>query len=94
MAMRSPKFRYHAVSVVTGARPCAAAEALHDVYMLSEEAPRLPLAECDHPRFCKCTYRHHDERRGGPRRAADSGLVTQHWLILERRSGQGRRASD
>jgi hypothetical protein len=94
MATRTPRLRYHAVSIVGGTRACAAARLLHDVRVLSADAPRLPLANCDHPGTCKCTYKHHDDRRAGPRRADKSGQLGGPWAVTERRRSVGRRATD
>jgi hypothetical protein len=54
----------HAVSVETGLTPCAAAIALSDRRFLSNEAPPLPLPDCDSD-SCGCRYAHHDDRRSG-----------------------------
>ena len=94
MASRIPILRYHAVSVVSGAQACAAAKQLRSVRMLSAEAPRLPLANCDCPGTCKCTYRHHDDRRAGPRRAKERGQLAGPWAVTNRRHWAGRRATD
>lgn len=94
MASRIPKLRYHAVSVVSGPGACAAAKQLKNVRVLSAEAPRLPLATCDHPGACKCTYRHHDDRRAGPRRARELGHLAGPWAMTDRRRSIGRRETD
>jgi hypothetical protein len=94
MAARTPRLKYHAVSIVGGSRTCAAARLLHDVRVLSADAPRLPLASCDHPGACKCTYKHHDDRRAGRRRADQSGQPGGPWAMTERRRSVGRRATD
>ncbi len=94
MATRTPRLRYHAVSVVAGDQSCAAARLLRNVRALSADAPRLPLASCDCPAACRCTYRHHDDRRAGPRRAKERGQLAGPWAMTERRRSIGRRETD
>lgn len=94
MPGRTPRLRYHAVSVVSGANACAAARQLKNVRVLSADAPRLPLATCESPGTCKCTYRHHDDRRAAPRRARDAGELGGTWAMTERRRSVGRRETD
>ena len=94
MAARIPRLRYHAVSVVSGANACAAAKQLKNVRVLSADAPRLPLATCDCPATCACTYRHHDDRRAGPRRARELGELPNPWAMTDRRRSIGRRETD
>ena len=94
MATRTPRLRYHAVSVVCGQNACTAAKELRGVRALSAEAPRLPLANCDQPDACRCTYRHHDDRRAGPRRANERGELPNPWAMTERRRSYGRRETD
>ena len=95
MAARSPRLRFHCVSIVAGSRGCAAAKSLKDMRLLSAEAPRLPLATCEHPDGCKCIYRHFDDRRRGPRRAGERGEIADPWAATDRRHfGRGRRSTD
>ena len=94
MASRIPKLRYHAVSVVGGPHACAAETLLENVRVLSAEAPRLPLANCGSPGTCQCTYRHHDDRRAGPRRAKERGQLGGPWAMTDRRRSIGRRETD
>jgi hypothetical protein len=95
MAGGTSRLRFHCVSVVAGPLGCAAAKALKDQRLLSIEAPRLPLATCDHPDGCQCIYRHHDDRRRGPRRAMDRGKLPDPWSATDRRHfGRGRRSTD
>jgi len=82
------------VTVNAGTASCPAALALKDVRILSEEAPRLPLAECTMPDDCHCTYRHHDDRRASPRRSRDRNERSEPWPGGERRRSVGRRATD
>jgi hypothetical protein len=94
MAAGTPKLRYHCVSIVAGTNGCAAALELRGVRVLSAEAPRLPLPGCEHAESCNCTYRHHDDRRAGPRRADERGTLADPWALTERRRRGGRRATD
>lgn len=94
MASRIPRLRYHAVSVVGGPTACAAAKLLKNVRVLSAEAPRLPLAACECPATCACTYRHYDDRRAGPRRARERGQLAGPWAMTDRRRSIGRRETD
>lgn len=86
--------RYHCVAVVGGSNACPAAKEIAEVRILSAEAPRLPLANCDRPGACPCKYRHFDDRRRGPRRAAEEGQLLKPWESKERRRSLGRRESD
>jgi len=94
MATRTPRLRYHCVTVNAGTAACPAALALKDVRILSADAPRLPMTECTMPTDCRCTYRHHDDRRAGPRRALDRNERPEPWRGGERRRSVGRRATD
>ncbi len=86
---------YHAVSVCAGRDACTAAQEFSGKRVLSAEALLLPLADCDRAERCTCSYRHHDDRREGPRRQADgappAGGVVEH---VEQRADQGRRSED
>jgi hypothetical protein len=94
MARATPRLRFHAVSVVCGQNACATAKQLRNIRVLSVDAPRLPLATCDSPDTCRCTYRHHDDRRAGPRRAKELGQLADPWAMTERRRYFGRRETD
>jgi len=94
MAIKAPRLRYHAVSVACGPNACNAAKQLKKVRVLSADAPRLPLANCDSPATCRCTYHHHDDRRAGPRRAKELGQLADPWAVTERRRRGGRRETD
>lgn len=94
MATRNVKLRYHCVEVIAGPGGCAAAKELKGQRLLSADAPRLPLATCDQPANCACRYRHHDDRRSGPRRESDQGMRRSPLSHTERREKRGRRDSD
>ncbi len=84
---------YHAVSILPGACACAAAYRFAGQRFLSRQAPRIPLPSCD-ARTCACRFKHHKDRRAGPRRNSDVGLVTAGPPAKERRQSRGRRAED
>ncbi|HET9693188.1 MAG TPA: hypothetical protein VFP48_02295 [Steroidobacteraceae bacterium] len=90
---RSPRLRFHAVTVVPGAGACPQAESVRGLRLLSAEAPRLPMGGCDRPDQCDCRFRHHDDRRAGPRRVERTTNPRQPGAP-ERRSVRGRRAAD
>jgi len=84
---------YHAVSIIPGKSACGAAFRLAGERFLSKNAPRLPLPSCDIA-HCECRFKHHNDRRAGPRRRSDQGLFTGIWQQPERRRSPGRRESD
>jgi hypothetical protein len=84
---------FHAVSIVPGEHSCASARRLSGQRFLSVEAPKLPLSDCD-ATSCKCHYRHHADRRAGPRRVNDFFMRTASWSGQERRVSLGRRQDD
>lgn len=88
------RLKYHCVEVIAPSGGCEAARALKSVRLLSSEAPRLPLATCDHPATCKCVYRHFDDRRQGPRREAEHATLPPAHKGPERRKRLGRRDTD
>lgn len=69
---RSIARRFHGVSIRRGPDCCQAVEALGKRRFLGDEAPRLPLPGCDHPR-CECAYSHHKDRRDGDDRRSGWG---------------------
>ena len=95
-APRKPRREpWHAVSVVAPSAACPAALALRDKRFLSGEAPRLPLSDCENPAACPCIYKHHPDRRAGPRRESEERYaVRAARLENERRAGRGRRTTD
>jgi hypothetical protein len=84
---------YHAVSIIPGENSCAAAHRFTGRRYLSQQAPRLPLPTCD-AFHCTCRFRHHKDRRAGPRRRSDIGLLSGAWTGPEKRRSGGRRAED
>jgi hypothetical protein len=86
---------YHAVSILPGAAACGAAYRFAGQRYLSRQAPRLPLPSCD-MKTCSCRFKHHKDRRAGPRRNSDVGVwtMTGAFPLKERRQSRGRRAED
>jgi hypothetical protein len=85
--------KFHAVSIIPGASACGAAHRFTGQRFLSEHAPRLPLPMCDSD-HCTCRYKHHKDRRAGPRRREEVGMMVAPYLGSERRRSRGRRAED
>jgi hypothetical protein len=83
---------YHSVSIVVCEGACVAARTLRGKRFLSAEAPTLPLASCGGA--CRCSYKHHDDRRQKRRRSADRPEPPRHWTEAERRQSRGRRVTD
>ena len=71
---------FHGVAVETprGDGVCRAAAAIVGNRYLSEDAPSLPLPDCDIPRECRCVYQHFTDRRTDMRREADIGLPNRY----------------
>lgn len=84
---------FHAVSVVPGTDACPAAYRFAGQRYLSRQAPRLPLPSCD-VQTCSCRFKHHKDRRTGPRRHSDWGMVMAGYSGQERRRIRGRRSTD
>ncbi len=62
---------YYGVSVQLGNNPCDAIRVIADERYLSEDAPQLPLPDCDRDE-CRCTMPPEDDRRAGYDRRGDS----------------------
>src|SRR5690606_41243020 len=84
---------YLAVAILPGTGACPAAFHLSGIRFLSAGAPRLPLPSCD-AEHCDCRFKHHSDRRAGPRRLIERGLLPPTWSAPERRRSPGRRAED
>jgi len=83
------------VSILPGAGACTEALAIRGKRFLARgEAPALPLSGCTSPDSCKCIYKHHPDRRAGPRRAAERMGLGRAGPKDERRKKRGRRESD
>ena len=88
---------FHAVSIHPEASSCSAVKAVQSRRFLSEDAPGLPLPQCDQS-VCGCTYKHHGDRRSGARdrryaEVAASDTV-EFWELKNRRNTVGRRGGD
>lgn len=87
---------YPAVSIrcATG---CDAAQELKGQRFLGNQAPSLPLADCD-AQHCQCRYAHHvDRRTGNLDRRRLLGAKKDYMSFFgkeDQREGRGRRASD
>jgi hypothetical protein len=91
--VRTLSHLFHGIAIETGERPCDAARDMVGQRFLSEEAPRLPLDDCDCASRCGCVYRHFSDRRTEVRRDADMGLPHRH-VPHDKRDGTGRRVTD
>lgn len=83
---------YHAVSIETGVKSCAAAREAEGKRYLSSAAPMLPLKECTCT-TCQCRYVHHSDRRIARERRVNFANPHAH-AMSERRTNGGRRISD
>ena len=84
--------RWHAVSVKPGPGACSVADTGRDRRWLSREAPVLPLPGCTEPQKCRCTYRHHEDRRAGEgRRAEEKDAFARPAKIANERRQRGTR---
>ena len=94
-APKRPARPWHAVSIVPGHHPCAAADGLAGKRFLSRDAPTLPLKACDQG-SCSCRYDHHNDRRKGPRRVSDMGVSVDGYDGEDKRGSvkRGRRKTD
>jgi len=63
-------------------------------FLARGEAPARPLAGCTTPATCKCVYKHHPDRRAGPRRANERAGIASAAPKEESRKKRGRRQSD
>ena len=75
---------------------CAAVDELTGYRILADEAPSLPLPNCDHGE-CKCRYAPYKDRRAGMRRDADVGIAGVASMLHAdsgRSDAPGRRADD
>jgi hypothetical protein len=91
---RPARMRFHAVTVVAGPNGCEQAKALKDVRLLSVDAPKLPMRDCDRQDQCDCRFVKHDDRRAGPRRREGTTDMTSTLRGVERRRVRGRRETD
>ena len=86
---------WHAVAIKPKGQCCEAVQARRTARFLSDEAPRLPLAECSTSDTCSCVYKHHADRRAHPRRQDETdGLRRSGKVTQERRMTHDRRKTD
>jgi hypothetical protein len=85
---------WHSVSVVPRGEACPGVMALREKRFLPRDAPALPLKDCARGGKCVCVYRHFDDRRAGPRRAAELTGIRGTRVAREQRTSRGRRESD
>ncbi len=92
---------WHAVAIVTSRPNCPVCGAYKGVRFLAREAPPLPLKGCSDPKACNTVYKHFQDRRAGPRRAAErrafqpmTPTVVTRTVRDDRRHGAGRRRTD
>lgn len=86
--------RYRAVSIRPGEGSCEAARQFGKMRFLCAKAPRLPLPECA-AAACNCRYLHYADRRTGRDRRRSYDWTRERELgMVNRRAGQGRRATD
>jgi hypothetical protein len=90
---RSAVSPFHSVSIIPGRGACVRANQCSGTRYLSRQAPRLPLPACDAAE-CNCRFKHHNDRRAGPRRRTDIGFMPGTFNGAERRQARGRRAED
>lgn len=64
-------FPYRGVAIRPGKNGCASARRLDERRFLAQEAPRLPLLNCD-ASVCQCRYSHFEDRRQHQRRSSHS----------------------
>jgi len=88
---------FHAVSIHPEPNCCSAVRTVQSYRFLSEEAPGLPLPQCDQA-TCGCKYKHHSDRRSGARdrryAEAKANELAEFWQLKNRRSTVGRRGGD
>ena len=88
---------YRAASISPGGCACTDATSLADKRFLLEQAPRMPLRECDAAK-CDCRYVRHDDRRVNDDRRAVFCLQTDLYEMAgksdKRVTGYSRRQSD
>jgi hypothetical protein len=88
---------FHAVSIGPAPDSCAVAQSLRSLRFLSEEAPSLPLVNCNAAQ-CQCRYMHYPDRRGGTRDRrlgpVEESDESEFWSLRNRRSFLGRRLAE
>ena len=92
-----PSFQFRGVEVIPDANGCCkAVEAITGRRLLTEEAPQLPMPDCDKA-TCECRFQQYTDRRTDVRRDADAGIGTMADMFVTenaRADRPGRRSSD
>lgn len=86
-----PVKSWRGIRIVAGAGACDAARRAEGKRVLTKDAQRLPLRDCDRQDSCKCTYKHLTDRRGELRRTIDSGFGIPKAISPEKRRPGERR---
>jgi len=92
ISVNPPTKRFHGVSIRPTSGACRDVQDLAGKRFLPNEAPPLPLTNCD-VAYCGCRYEHHQDRRAQiDRRHAHIDIETQrsgkeHRETIERRHG-------
>lgn len=90
-AAESPSHNaYHAVSIQPCTHACNAVNAMRNKRFLASEVVTLPVPGCNALQ-CKCTYKHHSDRRTGEDRRHASIAMEHIYAKDEHRSGGDRR---
>lgn len=90
---QSPGKHFHGVSIRPTSGACRAVQAIAGKRYFPNEAPNLPLRDCD-VSYCGCRYEHHQDRRTQiDRRHVHVDIVTQrsgkeHREHSDRRQGR------
>jgi hypothetical protein len=90
------KKSFAAVRIKPHEHACNAAfDYSHRVYLV-DEAPLLPLPDCDKAETCRCGYTHYDDRRQGLQRRGMSFTMTDVHSKKDKRDEEkhGRRKDD
>lgn len=87
---RASPHPFHAVSIQAGSPCCEAVTRLRGQRFLAAEAIGLPPQACDIA-HCRCTYRHHEDRRSGDDRRHASIVMRDVYANDEQRVGRDRR---
>ncbi len=92
-----PDFEFRGVEVIPDANVCCkAVEALAGRRLLADEAPQLPMPDCDRA-SCECHFQQYTDRRTDLRRDADAGIGTMADMFVAenaRDERPGRRSAD
>ena len=92
-----PNFEFRGVEVIPDTNACCnAVEALAGRRLLADEAPQLPMPDCDQV-SCECRFQQYSDRRTDLRRDADAGIGTLADMFVTdnaRAERPGRRSAD